>query len=273
MGSGANRNNDLQDGRPRLGLALSGGSAWGFAHIGVLEILTEQNISVDLIAGTSAGAIIGALIAGGMSVQNLHQAVLGLDWKDLAYFEIPKHGFLSSGGIERFVESCIGKKTFADLDLPLSVLATDLHSGEEVLLNQGPVARAVRASASLPVLFAPIDIGDRLLVDGGLVNNLPVAAARNMGAQVVVAVDVSRALSGPPESSYEVGFQALNIMLKSQVDRAAEAADLVIRPDLQDIGPAAISEAGAIIEIGRQAAQDAIPRLQTLLSKARSEKG
>lgn len=179
---------------PKVGLALGGGGARGLAHIGVLKALKEESIPIDLIAGTSMGAVIGALYAKERKVDILEKMVLETDWKQLVRLVdlnlLPGKGLVHGEKIKELLRSLIGDARFQDLEIPLAVVAADVQTSEEIIFHEGSVIEAVRASISLPVIFTPVKWGDRFLVDGGIVNPVPIDVVRNMGAEVVIAVNV-----------------------------------------------------------------------------------
>jgi len=180
---------------PKIGLALSGGAARGLAHIGVLKALEEESIPIDMIAGTSAGAVIGAGYAKEREAAILEEIALGVDWKKLARLAdlnliLLWKGFVQGQKVKSFLSSIIGDVKFEDLEIPLAVVAADVESMEEVVINEGSVIEAVRASISMPVIFTPAKWGNRFLIDGGVINPMPVDVVRNMGAGVVIAVNV-----------------------------------------------------------------------------------
>jgi len=181
--------------RPRIGLALGGGGARGLAHIGVLQTLQRAGIPVDCLAGTSMGAVIAAGYAAGMSPAELEQEATAATrlhhLLSLADAGVPDGGLLRGRRLMRYFERCLRQTSFADLHLPLAVVAVDLNTRREVVLREGPVALALRATTAVPGLFAPLELDGQRLVDGGLLNNLPVDVVRQMGAQVVIAVDVT----------------------------------------------------------------------------------
>jgi NTE family protein len=188
---------------PKIGLALSGGAARGIAHIGVLKALAEESIPVDMIAGTSAGALIGACYAHKRNCSVVEAMALGADWRLVArlvdiYLILLGKGFVHEQKIRSILNSIIGDVKFEDLEIPLAVVAADLQSMEEVVISKGPVLEAVRASISMPVMFPPAKWGNRYLIDGGVVNPLPVDVVRNMGATIAVAVNVL-AIAQPKE--------------------------------------------------------------------------
>ena len=187
--------------KPKLGLALSGGGARGLAHIGVLKALEEAHISVDYLAGTSMGGVIAAAYAAGMSLEQIESIAheygdIRTLWR-LADPTIPRRGLFKGGQLETFFKQHLGERTFADLHIPLTLVAVDLNGKQEVHLKRGPVAVAVRATVSVPGLLAPVERNGQRLVDGGLLNNLPVDVVRDMGADVVLAVDVYTGMEGP----------------------------------------------------------------------------
>lgn len=180
---------------PKVGLALSGGAARGLAHIGVLKALGEEPIPIDMIAGTSAGAFAGACYAKDRNVSTLEELVLGVDWKRLARLVDPHlivlgKGFIQGQKIIPLLKCLTGDMKFKDLQIPLAVVAADFENMEQVVINKGSVLQAVIASASMPVMFCPVKWGNRFLIDGGIVNPMPVDVVRNMGAEAVIAVNV-----------------------------------------------------------------------------------
>jgi NTE family protein len=181
--------------RPVIGLALSGGGARGLAHIGVLKVLEREGIPIDCLAGTSMGGIIAAAYATGMAADEIEAEALKLarprNLLRLIDVNIPRYGLMSGHGVRQYLIGLLGESLdFADLNIPLGLVAVDLVSGQEIVLREGLVLDAVQASGAVPVVFEPVEIGDWRLVDGGFLNNLPVDVARDLGAEVVIAVDV-----------------------------------------------------------------------------------
>ncbi len=176
-----------------VGLALGSGSARGLAHIGVIRALEEAGIHVDCVAGTSIGAVIGAVYASG-KLDSLQDAYLAMDWKKIAYFfdiVFPKSGIIDGRKLADFVREYVDTERFEELSMAFSAVATDLNTGEEVVLATGDVIEAVRASFSVPGMFTPVRMGERILIDGGIVNPVPVSVVRKMGAKTVIAVDLN----------------------------------------------------------------------------------
>jgi len=178
---------------PKIGLALGSGSARGWAHIGVIKALTEAGIHVDYVAGTSVGAVVGAVYASGR-IDSFKDVVLQLDWKKIASFldvVFPKSGLIDGNRIAEFIRSHVGEKNIEDLSLPFCAVSTDLATGNEVVFQDGDIIEAVRASISVPGVFTPVRKSGAILVDGGLVNPVPVSVVREMGADLVIAVDLN----------------------------------------------------------------------------------
>jgi len=247
----------------RVGLALSGGAVLGAAHIGVLEVLEEHGIRPSCVAGTSAGSAVGVVYCAGMSLSQIREVALHLEWKQLGSVVIPRRGFLDGSRLEESIIELIGDRTFDDLPIPFAAVAADLASEQLVILSKGRVAPAVRASCALPGVFTPVEREGRLLVDGGLINNLPVSAVIDMGAEYVIAVD----LSAPPSESREMPESLLDIWFLSvatlirNAHREASLADVVIRPDVGQFGWIDVSSIPTLIERGREAAEAMIGQI------------
>lgn len=247
----------------RIGLALSGGAVLGAAHIGVLEALEEHGIRPSCVAGTSAGSAVGAVYCAGMSLRRIRQVALDLEWAQIGRVVIPRRGFLDGSRLEESIVELIGDRTFDDLPIRFAAAAADLASEQLVILSEGRVARAVRASCALPGVFTPVEREGRLLVDGGLINNLPVSAVIDMGADYVIAVDLSAppaASREMPESLLEIWFLSVATLIRN-AHREASLADTVIRPDVGEFSWIDISSIPTLIERGREAAEAAIPQI------------
>ncbi len=177
--------------KKKIGLVLGSGSARGLAHIGVLSVFEKYGIRPYCIAGTSIGAAIGALYCSGMSPEQMRRMAITTEWQDLLDFTVPKTGFLAGNKFEKYIQELTGNCRFSDLKIPLRVVATDIKNSNIVVFSAGNVAKAVRASVSIPGVFSPVKIDKHELVDGALVDPLPIGVARDMGAEIIVAVDVS----------------------------------------------------------------------------------
>lgn len=250
-----------------IGLALSGGAARGIAHAGVLEVLVEAGVAVRALAGTSAGAIVGALFAAGVTPVEIARLALETRWSELLRVRVPRAGMLSGEGLERFLERVIPAPTFAGLRLPFTAVATDLATGLRFDLTSGPLARAVLASCSLPVLLEPVAVGGRLLVDGGVSSQLPVRAVRETsGAGPVVAVDVNVGGLEQPrlESVVDVAVH-LALLWSARTAREEEGeADLVIGVDARGIALHDLAQGEELLRRGRAAARAALPAIRAL---------
>ena len=250
--------------RPKcIGLALSGGALRGIAHVGVLEVLEEAGIRPDVVAGTSAGALVGALYCAGMPVADIRAETVGLKWSKIGRVTRPRLGWFDISRMEERLNELIGGRTFAELEIPFAAVAADILSGEVVVLREGAVAAAVRASCSVPGVFTPCVQGERLLVDGGLLNNLPVSVAQQMGADYVIAVDLFPAMQRfkPPRHVAELAMLAYyNLVLLTHRER--EDADCLIMPEIAHLGIMDFSQAAEFMARGRAAAAAALPQLR-----------
>jgi NTE family protein len=188
-------------GHPATGIALGSGAARGLSHIGVLKVLSEKGVEPDLVTGSSIGALVGACYCREGGLSSLEEFVLGLDLRELMRLIDPnmalaQKGFIRGAAVKQLLEKITGDISFDELDIPLAVVASDIHTGEEVVIREGSVVEAVRASISMPVTFVPVKIGDRFLMDGGIVDPVPVELARDLGAEVVIASVVEHGVRG-----------------------------------------------------------------------------
>lgn len=238
-----------------MGLALSGGAARGLAHVGAIKALTQSGIPIDCIAGTSAGSLVGALYAAGNTWDDIEEVVGATNWRDIVRPNWSGLGLMSSERLERLLDGLIEGKEFSDLDIPFRAVAVDIVSGEEIIFESGPVARAVRASSSIPGLFAPVESEGRLLVDGGIRNNLPADVVRNMGAEIVIAVDVNyhRIKPGGPENTADVILSAMRIVMNNNKRYSEQQSDFVIRPQLRGFNYYDLKHAAELIDRGEDA--------------------
>jgi NTE family protein len=252
---------------PRIGLALGGGAARGFAHIGVIQVLEEAGIRVDLVAGTSAGSLVAALYAAGRNGAALAKQALAMDESAITDWAFPGRGLIRGEALARYVREQVGQRTIEQLPLPLGIVATDLDSGAPVLFQRGDVGAAVRASSAVPAVFQPVKIGTREYVDGGLVSPVPVRFARQMGAELVIAVDISSPPDGNPTGDpFKLLLQTFAIMGRSINQFELKDADLVIRPSLVGVSSADFTARQRAIDAGRAAATAALPALRARLA-------
>ena len=252
---------------PRIGLALGGGAARGFAHIGVIQVLEESGIKPQLVVGTSAGSLVAALYATGMSGAELGMLAVGMDESALTDWSFPGRGVIRGEALARYVREQTGGRSIEQMKLPLGIVATDLDSGQAILFQRGDPGVAVRASSAVPAVFQPVKIGDREYVDGGLVSPVPVRFARQMGAELVLAVDIS----SPPEGqatgdAMRMLLQTFAIMGKSINAFELRDADVVLRPRLNGVGSADFSSRQRAILAGREAALAGLPELRARIA-------
>lgn len=256
---------------PRVGVALGGGGARGFAEVGVLRVLDEERIPVSVIAGSSVGAVIGALYADRPDVFALEYEALAIQERDL--LDRSLLSLLSGGGyakgerIESFLGSHLAHAAIEDLPLRFAAVATDLTSGETIAFERGPVARAVRASAAIPGIFAPVEIDGRLYVDGGVSNPVPADVARRLGAEVVIAVAIPREVpKDPPRTQVGVAMQSIAIMA-AEISRCREReADVVLTPEVGDVAFDDFSQKRRLIEAGIAATRAALPEIRRAIA-------
>ncbi|SDC34496.1 patatin-like phospholipase family protein [Shouchella lonarensis] len=256
--------------RPKIGLALGSGGARGFAHIGVLKTLVEEQIPIDFIAGSSMGALVATMYGTGHTVETMETFAKLFKRKDYIDFTVSKQGLIAGKKIETLIRMLAKNGYLEALDPPVCVVATDLNAGERVILKSGDVARAVRASMSIPGIFVPVMMNGRLLVDGGVVERVPVSVVRDMGADVVIAVDVSffrSTLSSP--SVYEILMQTMDIMGRELARGQIHLGDIHIRPILKHSAPLDFSQTSQLIEQGAEACRAELPMIKALLKEWR----
>ncbi|HEX6706012.1 MAG TPA: patatin-like phospholipase family protein [Albitalea sp.] len=239
---------------PRIGLALGGGAARGFAHIGVIQVLEENGIHPDLVVGTSAGSLVAALYASGKNGSALSQLADGMDETAFTDWSFPGRGLLRGEALARYVRDNTGGRMIEQMKVPLGIVATDLDNGQPILFQVGDAGMAVRASSAVPAVFQPVRIGTREYVDGGLVSPVPVRFARQMGAEVVIAVDISAAPEGNPTGDpMRMLLQTFAIMGRSINNFELREADVVVRPRLPGVGGADFAARKRSIQAGREA--------------------
>ena len=248
--------------RKRVGLALSGGVARGVIHVGVLNVLEKAGIPIDYVAGTSAGSIVGAAYCAGLPVAEILEKASGMGWRQMAQLKWPGHGIVSFERLERWLEELIGDVDIRDLAIPLTVVTTDLQTGETVALHSGRLATAVRASSSVPGVIEPVLINGRLLGDGGVSNNLPVDVVRDMGADYVIAVDLfARDGSGMPGNPVTHGLVALETLIRKSGGHPAEA-DCLIQPLIGGYDYLNFSKSAEYVAAGEAAATKMLAKIQ-----------
>jgi len=262
----------MTDAACRLGVALSGGAVRGAAHIGVLRVLEDAGLCPALIAGTSVGAIIGAARAAGRALGDVERLFAGLDWFSLVRPTLKlKRSLMDNRRLGRFLRTELGLTRFEELQIPFAAVACDLDSGEAVALTRGDLAQAIRASSALPGLFPPERIDGRLLVDGGIVENLPVRVARDMGAGFVVAVDLlpmgdrTRRVG----NLFEIWHRSVYLMVRGN-HPACESGCHVITPRIAEFSFTDFDEVPELVRRGEQAALAALPAIRRGMEAART---
>ena len=253
---------------PKFGLALGGGAARGFAHVGVIQVLEEAGLRPDLVVGTSAGSLVAALYATGRTGAQLQQAAESMDEATITDWTLPlfNRGMLRGEALARYVNTLVSNRLLEQMPLPLGIVATRLDTGEGVLFRRGDTGMAVRASSAVPAVFLPVRISGVEYVDGGLVAPVPVRYARQMGAEVVLAVDISAAPEGNPASdTLQMLLQTFAIMGKSINTFELRDADVVVRPALVGVGSANFTAKRQAIDAGRAAMRAALPQLKSAI--------
>lgn len=253
--------------RRKVGLALSGGGARGPAHIGVLRVLEREHIPIDVVAGVSAGAVTGALYCAGVPLDDMLRALKDFRWRRILSLTWPLHGLVSFAKLEKYLIHWIGDVWFSELKKPFAVGATDLLTGRPIIFTTGRVAPLVRASCSIPGLVAPLPYGEYWLVDGGISCNLPSQAARALGAEVVIGVDLLKPYVRRNFGAPGIASTALEIMIRHS-GGGLESADVLISPALDNKTYSRFSRAQEMIELGERAAEQMLPRLRAQLDYA-----
>ena len=260
--------------RTGIGLALGGGFARGFAHLGVLQVLEQKRIPISCIAGTSVGSILGAAYASGAPLARIIATCRTLRFRDIARWRVSRFGLASNQRLGELIERVFDSRQFEDLRIPMAVVATDLNSGEPVVLKHGSLVDAIRASCAFPGLFEPVEIGTRCLADGGLVAPVPTRAARDLGADFVLGISVGMqdGHRGSPTNVFQVMTRAVSAAQKHQLEVWERHADLVLRPDVQSIAWDQFERADEAIEAGAAITRLALPRIEKYLDQKNFEK-
>ncbi|MEK7347067.1 MAG: patatin-like phospholipase family protein [Pseudomonadota bacterium] len=253
----------------RLGLALGGGAARGFAHVGVIQVLEEAGLRPSHVVGTSAGSLVAALYASGKTPAELVRVAETMQEADITDWMLPilNRGALRGEALAKYVNLQVGGRSMEQMKIPLGIVATDLGSGESITFRRGNTGGAVRASSAVPAVFQPVRVGDREYVDGGLVAPVPVRQTRDLGANFVIAVDISSDPEGNPYGdTFQILMQTFAIMGKSINTLALKEADLVVRPALSGVKSADFGARLRSIEAGRVAMRAMLPALKARLA-------
>ena len=259
--------------RPTIGLALSGGAARGIAHVGVLRALTEAGIPIDYVAGTSAGSIVGGAFAAGLSIDQIEDLSVRLRWRHVGRLTLSRLGVQSNQRLEAYLRTRLPVTRFEDLQIPFAAIATDLRSGEPVVMrDKGDVPFAIRASCTIPGWYVPAtDKEGRQLVDGGLVAVIPASFVRSMGAEFVISVDVNAdgaRFFGAGNWPIGVMLQSMLVAMRTSSMQQIASSDLVIKPRIGHIRWDQLRRSKELIEAGYEAGKNSIPDIQRLLESA-----
>jgi len=264
----------VQTEHPVVALVLGGGASRGFAHVGVIKALEKQGVKPDIVVGTSAGSFVGALYAGGYDAMALEVIALGLEQSQLRDVIFPDRGFVKGELMQDFINQYLDNRSIENLPMRYAAVATDLQSGAMMVFNRGNTGMAVRASSSIPGIFQPVNIAGREYVDGGVLSPVPVRVARKMKPDIIIAVDVSRKPDSKVEilDTLDVLAQTIAIMGKESSQAEMREADVVIRPDVSEVGTIDFAARKLAIDMGEKAAQENLPHILALLKEKRQRK-
>lgn len=244
------------DKNKKIGLALGGGAALGAAHIGVLKALKELDIEVSYISGTSIGALIASLFAFGRSWEEMKDIAMELRWLDISGLSLSKYGVLSNKNMGTLLEKYIGDVTFEEAGIPLAIVSTNISNGEKVVLDKGPVAPAVMASTAIPGIFNPVILQGKMLVDGGIVENVPISPLQKMGAQYIISVDLNAKYANEnPSNIVEILLNSFNFTLMTASKIQTREADALIQPELSKFSKVNINQTEELLEVGYREAK------------------
>jgi NTE family protein len=262
---------------PKVALVLGGGAARGFAHIGVIRVLEQERIPVDLIVGTSVGSLIGAIYAAERNSFELEWTAFQLKQEDIFDFGIVNAvlgmGLARGELLEAFVKAKVKQERIEELKIPFAAVATDLNWGERIVLDQGSIAKAVHASSAIPGVFDPVMHGGKLLVDGGVVDNIPIDVARAKGADLVVAVDISEDVGNVKiKNMLDVMLQSTNIMFAVNVAHRKVGADVLVQPKVGAVGMLDFGQKKLCMDAGIEAGRAAVPRIRAAIAAWKERK-
>jgi NTE family protein len=253
---------------PKIGLALGSGGARGFAHLGVIMALKDAGIPIHLIAGSSMGALVASFYGAGIDLNRLYKLSTAFKRKYFLDFTVPKMGFISGKKIKEFIKVFTHGKSIEELSIPIGIVATDLLTGEKVVFQKGPVAEAVRASISIPGIFVPEKYEGRFLVDGGVTDRVPVSVAKEMGADIVIAVDVSMVKRNAEITSiYDVIMQSIDIMQSEIINSREITANVMIRPPVELYSSRAFTNIEEIINLGVVETKKHLKQIETIIEQ------
>jgi NTE family protein len=255
---------------PKIALVLGGGAAKGFAHVGVIRVLEQERIPISMIVGTSVGSLIGGMYAANPDSFQLEWAAFKIDRSDILDLSLvnSKWGPVQGARLEAFVEQTVKTKKIEDTKIPFYPVATDINTGETVTLEKGSLAKAIRASSSIPGIFVPVNFGKRLLVDGGVTDNVPCDIAKSKGAHIVIAVNLSKDVKDYNLNSLiDIIGQSANIMMHESSKAKLQRADVIIEPDGQGVSMFDFTRKKELMEEGMRAARKALPKIRELIAR------
>ncbi|MDD5492095.1 MAG: patatin-like phospholipase family protein [bacterium] len=252
--------------KPKVALVMGGGGARGLAHAGVIQVFTEERLPVDIIVGTSVGALIGSLYAADVPADTIVDMAQNMTWNKLVSFKISPVGLYSTKRIEEYVNKYIGNKRFDELKIPFACVAVDIRNGEKIILKEGQVAPAVRASATMPGLFQPVEYRHRLLMDGGVVDNVPADVAKLMGADIIIVIDVTAQVGiAKTNNALLILSQVIYIRGNFLAEEQLKLADLVISPDVKNITVSELNRGAECVDAGIIAARAKVKQIKKVI--------
>jgi len=261
-----------RSGRPKIGLALGSGGPKGLSHIGIIKVLEKNNIPIDFIAGVSIGSLIGGFYSTTKDIDKIEEIALSNSWRQTLslFFDLSMcQGFVSGRKIKIFIENIVGKVNFKDLKIPFSAVATDIGTGKTVILHEGEVALAIRASSSIPLIFKPVRLDNKLLVDGGLSMPVPVEIVRKMGADLVIAVnldaDYFSYFEGNSFGFYKIADNSIKLLRHHLASSNIRGADIIVNPKVGQVGWSKFVDGKNVILAGEEAMQQSMSQLKGLI--------
>lgn len=247
----------------KIGLALGGGAVLGAAHVGVLKAIKEFELEIDYISGTSIGAFVAAFYAFGKNWQEIEEIASELTWLDITKISLSRFGLLSNEKLGELIIEHIGDKNIEDANIPLAIIATNAANGEKIILDKGDIANSVMASTCIPGLFKPVEMGDLMLLDGGIVENVPIKTVKEMGAEFVIGVDLNAYQTyGNPENIIDVVLNSFNFIMKQSDKLQTKDADLLIQPDLSAFNRSDTNQVDDLIKKGYEDAKKILEKLK-----------
>lgn len=257
--------------KPKIALALGSGGARGFAHVGVLKVLEEEGIPIHMIAGSSIGALAGSVYGVGKDIDRMYRLARYFRRKYYLDFQINKMGFILGERVKELISLICYQKNIEDLDIPLAIVATDLLTGEKVIFTSGELASAVRASISIPGIFVPERVDDKLLVDGGLIDRIPVSVARDMGADIVIGVDVSAIKKHPQiHTVYDVIWQSIDILQYEAMQNRENISDIMLKPNVLEYDSKSFTQIEQIMYVGEEETRKNIQSIKQCITSWRN---